>query len=354
MQSTKALESQIPHTQAPSPQSTLSPTPSQTPQTLQAQESHKRLDSFLCEALHLPKNQILSLIKHSLILHNGKPCKKGGIPLKPKDTITLLPPPHQEKSAESPLTPPSLPITILHEDEDILVLNKPSNLVIHHAPSVKESTLVDWLKAKGFSLSTLSGEERYGIIHRLDKDTTGAILIAKTNHAHTLLAQELKTRQMGRYYLAIITNPLKDKCTIECHLGRNPQNRLKMSKLSPIKYPQARYSKSLFVPICTDSTNSHQLIAIKLFTGRTHQIRAHLESISRHILGDSTYGYKGAFSGRIQLHAFLLYLTHPTTKKSLLIQAPIFDDMLESLQKNFDKDTIDALLQKPESLLSLF
>lgn len=320
-------------------------------QIIAIQEDFARIDTFLSKELNLPKNQILGLIKHSLILINDKICHKGGIPIKKNDQITILNPKQPIKPQKETKT--HLDIEIIYEDDDILILNKPSNLVVHGAPSVKDETLVDWLKAKNFTLSNLSGEERYGIVHRLDKDTTGGIIIAKNNISHANLSMQLQSKTLGRYYLAIIDCPIKDSIIVECQLGRNPKNRLKMTKLDHQQSITSRYSKSLFIPLLTNEQKNIQLIAVKLFTGRTHQIRAHLESISRHIIGDQTYGYHGNFKGRILLHAYLIYLIHPTTKKNLLFKASIFDDMLEFLETNFGKEKIDEILQKPEFLLNI-
>lgn len=321
--------------------------------TLVATEDGVRLDTFIAQTLHLPKNQILHLIKNSLVSLNNKTCLKGGIKLKNGDQIVLLSPKIKKRdSSKNKIT--NLHIATIYEDDHILILNKPSNLIIHKAPSVKKPTLVDWLKEKGFSLSTLAGEERYGIVHRLDKDTTGAIIIAKDNQSHTLLSEQLQTKTLGRYYLAVITNPIKEQITIECNIGRNPKNRLKRTKVDPLSSIPSKYSKSVFTPLLTNEEKKIQIVAVKLFTGRTHQIRVHLESISRHIIGDTTYGYVGNFKGRMLLHAYLLYLTHPITEKKLLFKAPVFDDMLEFLETNFNKAQLDEILQKPEALPHLF
>ncbi|WP_104697385.1 MULTISPECIES: RluA family pseudouridine synthase [unclassified Helicobacter] len=318
-----------------------------------ADEDGIRLDTFIAKRLQLPKNQILHLIKNSLVSLNNKTCSKGGIILKKGDQI-LLSLPQNKKRGPTKNKITDLKIEIIYEDDNILILNKPSNLVIHKAPSVKNPTLVDWLKEKNFSLSTLAGEERYGIVHRLDKNTTGAIIIAKDNHSHTLLSEQLQSKTLGRYYLAVITNPIKEKLTIECNIGRNPKNRLKRTKVDPLSSIPSKYSKSIFIPLLTNEEKKLQVVAIKLFTGRTHQIRVHLESISRHIVGDTTYGYVGNFNGRMLLHAYLLYLTHPITEKKLLFRASVFDDMLEFLEKNFNKAQLDEFLQKPENIPYLF
>ena len=315
---------------------------------IQVTQPYKRLDTYLSHHLKIPKNQALQLIKNSQISLNHAICNKGGKELKTGDLIKITFLENQKKDHTKKSI--DFDIEILYEDEDILLLNKPSNLIIHSAPSHQEITLVDWLQSKNFSLSNLSGKERYGIIHRLDKDTTGAILVAKNNTSHQHLSLQLKNRSMGRYYLALISPVLKETMDIECYLGRNPKNRLKISKLDPKKFPSARYSKSIFTPLLTNENKKIQLIMAQLFTGRTHQIRAHLESVSRHIIGDKTYGYEGDFKGRLQLHAFFIYFIHPKSQKKMLFKAPIFNDMLECLQYFFSQDSIDAVLQSSSPL----
>ncbi|PAF53940.1 RNA pseudouridine synthase [Helicobacter sp. 13S00482-2] len=314
-------------------------------QLFQVYHPNKRIDTFLSQKLEIPKNQITHLIKNSLVFINGKPCKKGGEALIAGDEVSILEPVLQSSSKPSQL---DMNISIIYEDPQVLILNKPPFLVVHDAPSVKEPTLVDWLKFKGFSLSTLSGEERFGIVHRLDKETSGAIVIAKTNDAHTKLSAQLQNRTMGRYYLAIIDGRLLQKKTIECEMARNPNNRLKMVNLDRVRQKNlpSRYSKSDFVPLAPSNNLNMELIAAKLSTGRTHQIRVHLESISRHIIGDELYGYKGRNDLRIMLHAYLIYFIHPHTGKKMFFKVPVFDDMLEFLNQNFDKAVLDEVTKE--------
>lgn len=322
--------------------------------------SKLRLDSFLASKLNISKNQIQLLIKERLITLNGTPCLKNGMTLKANDTITITlnkpqsihknpqNPPLSKNPLLSPHDPsPHITIDILYQDDDILILNKPPHLVIHDAPSVKEPTLTDWLKAHSHTLHTLSGQERYGIIHRLDKQTSGALCIARSQLAYATLPEQLKSRDMGRYYLAIIDMPLKQNLQIQCFMGRCPSNRLKMAKIhlrEGVKPPKGvRDSKSSFVKLATSDNGALELIAIKLHSGRTHQIRTHLESISRHILGDSLYGYKPQaktlfYKDRILLHAYILYLTHPKSAQKHAFKAPIFSDMLEFIQNHFTKE----------------
>ena len=230
-------------------------------------------------------------------------------------------------------------VEVVYEDEDLLVISKPSKVVVHPAPSVKEATLVDWLKQKGISLSTISGEERHGIVHRLDKGTSGVMVVAKTNEAHQKLSKQLEDKSMGRYYLAVVTPPLKDEITtIDKPIGRNPKNRIKMGIVNG-----AKEAKTSFLAILNSKSNKEQLVAAKLYTGRTHQIRVHLESISRHIVGDEVYalGNKTSFKERILLHAFLIYFIHPTTNKKMSFVSNLDVAYKQYLDKKFDMEKID-------------
>jgi len=210
-------------------------------------------------------------------------------------------------------------------------------LVVHPAPSVKEPTLVDWLVKKGISLSTISGEERHGIVHRIDKETTGALVVAKDNKVHEALSEQLQDKSMGRYYLALIDHPLKDDIIVDKPIGRNPKNRLKMDVVSHGKPARTAFKKLL------TSAYDVELIAAKLFTGRTHQIRVHLNTLGRHILGDDLYGFKTKRDkiARVNLHAYLLYLVHPVTGEKMEFTAPLFDDMKTYMTKYFDQGEID-------------
>jgi 23S rRNA pseudouridine1911/1915/1917 synthase len=218
-----------------------------------------------------------------------------------------------------------------------MVINKPSGLVVHPAPSVKEATLVDWLVKKGISLSTISGEERHGIVHRIDKETTGALVVAKDNKVHEMLSEQLQDKSMGRYYLALIDCPLKEDIVVDKPIGRNPKNRLKMDVVAHGKSAKTAFKKLV------STEHGTELIAAKLFTGRTHQIRVHLNTLGRHILGDDLYGFKSKRDkiSRVNLHAYLLYLVHPVTGEKMEFTAPLFDDMKTYMIKYFDQDEID-------------
>lgn len=301
---------------------------------LTCQEAN-RLDVVMSEALQKPRNQIEKLIKNIGVSVNGVAVKKSSYKLKVDDVVSY----HFIEAPKSD-TQYSIDfdVPVLYEDDDLLIINKPPFLTVHGAPSVKEATLVDWLKSKNISLSTISGEERHGIVHRIDKETSGALVIAKNNEAHVHLAEQLESKSMGRYYLALIDVPLKENCVVELPIGRNPNHRLKMAVVA-----SGRFAKSAFCKIALSKDTKTELIAAKLFTGRTHQIRVHLATMSRHILGDSLYGFKSqnVTIPRVMLHAYCVYLTHPRTHQRLHVQAPLWDDMNTFVAHHFNKEEID-------------
>lgn len=296
-----------------------------------------RLDKVLSEELGQSRNQVEQLIKEGLVLVNEKVIQKTGKKLFEGDVVSYI---FKEVVPKVPAVV-DFDVEVLYEDDAMMVVNKPSGLVVHPAPSVKEATLVDWLIQKGISLSTISGEERHGIVHRIDKETTGALVIAKTNEAHQKLSQQLQDKSMGRYYLAIIDHPLKGNGIVEKPIGRNPNNRLKMDIRE-----NGKEAKSAFYKVAENS-NKLELIAVKLFTGRTHQIRVHLQSLGRHILGDTLYGFKSKKDtiDRVFLHAYKLYMYHPITEEKMEFIAPLFPDMQDFITNKFNQGEIDEKIQ---------
>lgn len=305
-------------------------------------EETNRLDKFLASQIDASRNQIEQLIKKEFVKVDGKTVSKTGLKLKIDQSIDVefpeaqLSPVLDEEAIKESLE--GKDVKVIFEDEHILVINKPCNLTVHGAPSVKDATLVDWLKLKKVSLSTLSGEERHGIVHRLDKGTSGVMVVAKTNEAHLALSEQLQDKSMGRYYLAILDMPLKDNIIIEKPIGRSHNNRLKMSV-----DVDGRNAKSAFMKVEMSKDEKYELIAAKLFTGRTHQIRVHLSSMNRHILGDNLYGFKGELNkiNRFYLHAYNLYLIHPISKKEMNFKADLPDDINNFLNTNFQMENIN-------------
>ncbi|MCI5968629.1 RluA family pseudouridine synthase [Helicobacter sp.] len=307
------------------------------------EENHKiRADIFLSYTLNISRSKAQNLINKKAILLNSKPLKKYGIALNTNDTLTLIPQTNTKKDSNST----ALNIPILYEDSNLLILNKPANLLVHRTnENDTQFTLVDYLKQKGFALSNLGDSYRLGIVHRLDKNTSGAIVIAKNNATHAHLSAQIQSRKMGRYYLCIINQPLRESQILQSPITRHPKHRLKY--ITAPNNPNAKTAKTaLFtIPTLLDSnflkTENPQkeiptLIGAKLFTGRTHQIRVHLSAINRHILGDSFYGYGGNYTGRILLHAHFLHLLHPKTHKPLELYAPIPSDMQDFIHAHFN------------------
>lgn len=292
-----------------------------------------RLDVAVAKELQISRNQALNLIKDSLVSVNLKPVSKPSFLLSENDEICVNFAPKKEVQNEYEV---NFDIPIIYEDDDLIVLNKPPQIVVHQAPSVKEATLVEWLNKKGFMLSNLNGDVRAGIVHRLDKGTSGAIVVAKNNFAHAKLSEQLSDKSMGRIYLALTDLPLKEDVIIDKPIGRNPNNRLKKAIVA-----DAKLAKSAFVNLLSEG--GVNLIAAKLFTGRTHQIRVHLASINRHILGDDLYGFKsqGDKISRVMLHAYMLYFIHPRTGKRVEFTAKTYDDFNQIIYKKIPKEIFD-------------
>ena len=304
-----------------------------------------RIDKIMAQVLDVSRNQVEKLVKEGLVSVNGKTVTKNSLKVTEGDEIAYA---FKEAEKRIPVEI-DFDVEILYEDDYLLVINKPSGLVVHPAPSVKEPTLVDWLIKKGISLSTISGEERHGIVHRIDKETTGALVVAKDNKVHEMLSLQLQDKSMGRYYLALIDHFLKEDVVVNKPIGRNRNNRLKMDVV-----PEGKVAKTAFKKLLT-SAHDVELIAAKLFTGRTHQIRVHLNTLGRHILGDTLYGFKSKRDKipRVYLHAYLLYLIHPVTGEKMEFTAPLFDDMKLYLSKYFDQGDIDEKTD-PRTLDSCF
>jgi len=299
----------------------------------------QRLDAFLASQLDDTRSQIATLIKSGFVKVDDKTTTKNGLKLKEGQSVLI-------ELVEAKHTKPQeidFDVEILYEDDDILVINKPSGVTVHPAPSVKEPTLVDWLKHAGIRLSTISGQERHGIVHRLDKGTSGVMVVAKNNEAHEFLSLQLQDKTMGRYYLAVINPPLKEELTtVELNISRSTHNRLKMACSNSTK---SKSAKTMFKVLAQSNDENLQLVACKLFTGRTHQIRVHLESMNRHILGDHIYAQSPKMdkSERILLHAYILYFTHPRSKEKLFFSASLDSVTKEFIEKKFDMEQINEV-----------
>lgn len=298
----------------------------------------QRLDVFLAAHLEQTRSQVAQLIKKNCVYVDDKIVARAGVKLKEDQVVKIeFPEAKVVKALEI-----DFDVEVLYEDDDVLVINKPTNLTVHPAPSVKEATLVEWLKHKDIRLSTISGEERHGIVHRLDKGTSGVMVVAKNNESHQFLSEQLQDKSMGRHYLAVIIPPLKEDITIvEKPIKRSSNNRLKMACENG-----GKDAKTAFAFLAQSEDEKEQLIACKLFTGRTHQIRVHLETMSRHIIGDHLYGdtKKDDKSERILLHAYEIHFVHPSTKDLHTYVAPLDDYMSQYIENKFNKRDIDEVI----------
>lgn len=283
-----------------------------------------RLDHFLVEILDYSRSRITTLIKEQHIKVNNQSVKPGFL-LHLDDEITL-----DEPEVESlDLTPVNLDLDIVYEDDDLLVVNKPQGLVVHPASSYKEATLVHGLLHQMDNLSQINGVERPGILHRIDKDTSGLLLVAKSDHAHRVLAKDLSNHEIKRKYYALVYGHFKlKKGRIDAPIGRHPKNRLKNAVVA-----DGRHAVTHFEVI--ESFEKYSLLSCELQTGRTHQIRVHLSYINHPIVGDPVYGPQPPIGKKGQfLHAYRLSFVHPTTKKTMTFEAPLpesFKSFIDSL-----------------------
>ncbi|PAF45809.1 hypothetical protein BKH40_01845 [Helicobacter sp. 11S02629-2] len=297
-------------------------------------KDYKRADIALSEILGLSRSDVARALKLGLITSHKKTLK-ASTPLKAKAEVSVSKLALPKEESSYPLKE-DFKLEVLGEGEGFMVINKPSGISVHPASSLKEASLVEYLKESGISLSNFSGEERAGIVHRLDKDTSGALMIAKDNKTHAYLSQKLKDKEIAKIYLAIISPPLKENCTVECLIGRNPNNRLKMSAVdkNARNAKSARYAKSEFrkIALGKDGKENLELISIRIFTGRTHQIRVHLNTLHRFIYGDSLYGPKDrTFKTRMLLHAYMLRLD-----SNHIFKASLPKDLIEFIDSHFD------------------
>jgi len=282
----------------------------------------ERIDAFLAARLaDLSRSRIQTLIREQFIQVNGHPAKpRDGVKLGDRITIVLpeAVPLHNEAQ--------DIALEIIFEDDDLIVINKAPGMVVHPAPGNPDGTLVNALlhHCKG-RLSGIGGVERPGIVHRLDKDTSGCLVVAKSDVAHQSLVTQFSERSsMEKLYLAVTQGvPKPDKDSIFTHIGRHPVNRQKMAVVNP---PGGKTAITDYEILATDAASITALVLCHLHTGRTHQIRVHMHHKGSPLVGDPIYGKPSKTSeltGRLMLHAWRLAFDHPVTKKPLQFEAPI-------------------------------
>ena len=298
----------------------------------------ERLDLFLRRRhLQLSRNRIQTLIKSGAIRVNGAPTRPAYL-VQPGDEIAV------ELPAPEPLAaqPEPLPLSIAYEDDDLLVVNKAAGMTVHPAPGVAEGTLVNALLHHCRNLSGINGVCRPGIVHRLDKETSGLLLVAKRDAAHRQLAHSLQARQIERCYLALVWGELREaEGRVEAPIGRHPKNRKKMAVVAGGRAAATHFKVAEHFPFTT-------LVECRLETGRTHQIRVHLAHIGHPVFGDPVYGGRERARGirpeyqrrakwmltlikRQALHAYALRFAHPTTGKAMAFTAEPPEDLRAAL-----------------------
>ena len=286
-----------------------------------------RLDAFLSADGALTRSQAARLIAEGRVRVNGKPAAKSAR-LSGGETVTVDVP----QLRETALPPQDIPLDVVYEDDDVIVVNKPTGLVVHPAPGHPDGTLVNALLHHcGDSLSGIGGEKRPGIVHRIDRDTSGLIIAAKNDAAHLALSAQLKDHSFSRTYECLVTGNMKqDSGTVDAPIGRSSADRKKMAVV-----PTGRRAVTHWEVVARYPGVTH--LRCRLETGRTHQIRVHMAHIGHPILGDTVYGAKKPVPGLTGqcLHATGLRFIHPRTGEPVELHCPLppeFTAMLQKLQ----------------------
>ncbi|MBN1788002.1 MAG: RluA family pseudouridine synthase [Sedimentisphaerales bacterium] len=303
---------------------------------------HRRLDRYLQGRLsQFSRTMLQKLINEQVVTVNQK-IVKPSTQLSPGDIVDLILPPPETKE----ILPENIPLDILYEDDDILVINKQADMIVHPARGYKKGTLVNGLVYHAKQLSKGSEEFRPGIVHRLDRNTTGALVVAKNDTAHWRLARQFERRQVKKYYLAIVHGtPELDADCINKPLAVHPTIREKFA----VRYENGKEAITYYEVL--EKFRGYSLVKLDIRTGRTHQIRVHMSFIKHSIVGDDMYGGKIVYRWQIEdkeavpqepliarpaLHAWHLEITHPVTEERMKFEAPVpsdFENMLEALRK---------------------
>lgn len=297
---------------------------------IQPEDAGQRLDRYLVAALaEMSRTYIQQLIAEGAVQVNSRASKPGYV-LRAGDEIlvdlALLAP------QVSRAMPHPLPLDIVYEDKDLLVINKAPGMVVHPAPGHAEDTLVNALLARYPDLQEGNNGERPGIVHRLDRDTSGLLLVAKNARTQAALIEQMRRHEIVKRYLALVEGVIAlDQGSIDAPIGRDPRNRQQMA----ITATGSREARTHFRVL--ERFARHTLLLVQLETGRTHQIRVHLKAIGHPVVGDPTYGSGNAIRGaklrRQFLHASQLHFTHPVSGEQLEIEAPLPEDLQQVLER---------------------
>ena len=288
----------------------------------------ERLDVFAAQLAQITRSRAGALIREGRVFADGEAQAKPGFKLKPGMAVRVEIPPAAPASVEAE----DIELRIVYQDDDLAVVFKPSGMVVHPAAGNERGTLVNALLARLDNLSGIGGEIRPGIVHRIDKDTSGLLLVAKNDFAHVALSQQIKAHSVQRAYRAIVIGGFReDEGVVNGPIGRHPTDRKKMAIV-----PGGREAETHWTVL--ERLRGATLIEARLTTGRTHQIRVHMASIGHPVLGDPVYGPKKSpypVAGGQLLHAYCIGFTHPTTGRQMRFEAdpePRFTHWLEKLR----------------------
>lgn len=289
-------------------------------------EQGTRLDKYLSNKYpEISRGYIQKLIEDGNVLVNNK-CEKSSYKVKENDEILM----EEVEIADLNIVAENIPLNVVYEDNDIIVINKAQGMVVHPAPGVYKGTLVNALLYHCNDLSSINGIKRPGIVHRIDKDTSGLLVVAKNDRAHELLSHQLKDKTMNREYIALVHGIIaENRGKINAPIGRDLKNRIKMAVVKDGKDAITHFS-------VMERYKNYTLVYCKLETGRTHQIRVHMAYIGHPLATDPVYGLKPTLPGKGQyLHATKLTLNHPSTNEVMTFECPLpeyFEKMINELK----------------------
>lgn len=291
-------------------------------------EANERLDKYLASNTEHSRSTIMKMLDNGFITVNGKQ-EKASYKVRENDSIEIL----DGFKEETDIVPVKMDIDIVYEDDDIIVVNKPSGLVVHPGSGNYDNTLVNGLMHYTNELSDINGEERPGIVHRIDKDTSGLLLVAKNNKSHAILTEYFKNHEnIKREYIALLCgNFPHDSATIDAPIGRDPKDRKRMT-VTDVNGKEAITNMKVI-----KKYKDYTLVSCILNTGRTHQIRVHMNYIGYPIYNDPVYNTKKADNFGQFLHSYKMDFIHPITKKEMHFEAPLpeeFQKFIDSLDKD--------------------
>ena len=296
-------------------------------------EEENRIDKYVALETDYSRSTITKLIQDGIILVNGT-CIKPSFKVKVGDTITI----NEEKIVTPTLKPENIPLDILYEDDDLMVINKPSSMVVHPGNGNYEHTLVNSLMYHTKNLSDIGGKERLGIVHRLDKDTSGLMLVAKNNETHGILSEWFKTKKIHREYIALIEGVFPhQKATIDAPIARDKDHFQRYTVSSTGK-------KAVTHLVVIKKYSKYTLVRLILETGRTHQIRVHLSYIGYPVYNDPVYSNKKCSSFGQFLHSTYLEFEHPRTHENLTFEIGVpkeFQEFLDKIEEDEKEDKVN-------------